>query len=192
MNLFKSSSWGVHALEQASEKGLYQVSYFLSRPFGNHLIFPLQINTAFQDDFIKAKGGVAFQFLIHPDRATEAQIKMFNHFGAPLVHLCGQKDIFDPRVRIIKPGTDFYDPDVEVVELASAKALAIRSKNVTLVFFASPFVLDRGVIRHTINFKEVREFTIESSVFPWKATKVVGFFQFYRGRNWIDLSSMLE
>jgi len=191
MNIFKTHSWGVHALEQMNERGLYQVAYFLGRPFGNHLIFPLLQTTDFQDQFFKAKGGIAFQLVIHPDRPTKSQAQLFSRFGAPIVHLNSIEDSFDENIRIIRPGEDYYDPDVEVIELSVGKALAIKERDSTYLFLASPFLLDRGTIRHTLNFKEVKSLNLEKAHIPWKTKRVICFFQFYRGTNWLDISSMV-
>ena len=192
MNLIIDNIWGIHCFIQSLEAGMNQSSYFLKRDFGNYLILPLTKESSEQNELITAKGGISHQLVSKPAAATDAQVKAFEKFGAPLVDLSFKEGLFDPRIRLINSQDEFYDPDVTNLSLDLGKAVLIRAKKVSYLFFDDSFVLDRGVIRKRETFEEVERPFLKSAHIPWNYPQIIGFFHFHRGDNWLDLTSMVN
>lgn len=159
------------------------VSYFIERPWGNLLVYPLlDVKQTDLDHFI-SKGGVYRQMVLENFSPNASTKTLFDRLGAAVVAPFEME--FNSYSLMEKDGVEFCDPHVTYLEQGEMRALKIGVKDKIFLFTDSHFTL-----------KAEKIFCLNSSlshladefVAHWKAEKVARVMTpTYSGKNYIDL-----
>lgn len=164
-------------------KGRLTNSYFIERPWGNLLIYPLEELTLSDRERFVSKGGIYRQFVLEPFTPNDVTRKLFDTFGAAVV---APFDIpFDVFARYEKFGEDFADVNVDYLVHGDLRALLITMNDGQVLFTDSHFSLRNGLlISSDSNLKE----RAEEFLTAWKARGVTRVFTpKFVGKNYLDL-----
>lgn len=190
------SNWHIHRFEKSpSIEGISEACYFITRPFGNYLIFPWNREPHdWNEDksFMESKGGLANQFVFSLSKPNLGQKTISDYFGAPLTYAMESAEFLEhikkfTEVRYVVDQVDFYDHNSAFVMLEENFVLFIKQNENSFAFLPSPFINDRGTIRllgtktRTIETHEIR------TLLPWKSETLIAHVQAYRGQSFIEL-----
>lgn len=129
---------------EASAQG-HKACYFLSRPFGNVLIFGLNY-LPIDKTFIMSKGGVYKQVLTHPDQITPQGKKFFTTFGCPAVFPAKyQKDIRDSEIRYEFQENGIHEKSYSYLPFGNGHWVFLKHADRGVLFTDETLLINQGV-----------------------------------------------
>lgn len=193
-------TWGIHLFKAPPFRGLYSASYYLERRYAPLLIFSppeKSLEKPRDFEFIESKGGLTFQLHLYPDRPNSLQRDLYQRFGCPLVAPWTDEVLEefvheDYSFRYGRRDHDFFDHHVLWTSFNDRPALYLMKDEAHFLFLGAPWLLDRGVIRHGPTGLALQDFDLQYRQKGKTKRSLFALFQFYRGLNWCDISSMLS
>jgi hypothetical protein len=168
----------IHLLRTGNE-----ASYFVERPWGNLLVYPMRALTPSDQDHFRSKGGVHRQLVLEPFVPDAVTKGLFDTFGAAVV--CPFEMPFDAVARYEFFGIDFVDPGVEYLSEGPFVALRLLIKDKKFVFTDSRFTLVNGVL---VCRDSALAAAASAFVERWKCTGLTRVFTpTFKGKNFVDL-----
>lgn len=165
---------GVHLIAQKTG-----ACYYVERPWGNFLIYPLDNEDEFEH--FKLKGGVWKQFILDKSDRNEIQSKIFVRFGAALVSPFMLEECIEVKIETF--GNDFYDKDVILIQQNEFKALLLTHKGLNLLFLDNHFRIYKGTVVAKKLTPEIQCFIDE--LMKYKPSYV--FTKEFKGQNYVKL-----
>jgi hypothetical protein len=194
------SSWSIHLFHHSLYPGLQSGAYYVERPYAPFLVFPPPENSLHKPrdfDFIESKGGLTFLLHLYPYRPNFLQRQLYERFGCPLIapwdELILEQYIHeDYSFRYGRRDHDFFDHHVQWIEVEGSPALLLTKEDRHFLFLGAPWLLDRSTLRHGPTGVALNKLSLNPANLSKKARPIIGLFQFFRGLNWCDVTSMVS
>ncbi len=193
-------SWSIHLFQQSLYPGLQSGAYYVERPYAPFIVFPPIENSLHKPrdfDFIESKGGLSFLLHLYPDRPNQIQRDLYQRFGCPLI-TPWEEDILNKYIhedytfRYGRRDHDFYDHHVQWPKIGETPTLLLTKEAQHFLFLGAPWLLDRGTPRHGPTGKALNELSLDPVYLGKKSRPIIALFQFFRGLNWCDVTSMVS
>jgi len=126
-------SLGVHRIEKSSTSS----AYFVTRSFGNYLIYPDAL-TDFNEDLFKSRGGVYRQLIHDVDLISLSQVRLFKTFGASAVLHESHNGEDTDSMPLEFFGTSFIDPTAKLNKASWEGLYWMMKQGSEKVVFLSP------------------------------------------------------